>query len=390
MTWFQTDSHLKQYLHIIRDSPVYPVIYDSNDTVLSMPPIINGNKSRITLNTRNVFIECTGTDLTKTKVVLDTLVTMFSAHCAEKFVVEEAEVVQTDGSVVTYPPLKTRTEVIERAKVNGLVGVDLDARRIAELLTKMCLPSKALDSDRIEVVIPPTRQDILHPCDIYEDVAISYGYNNIEKILPKTSTVAKQLPLNKLTDQLRSEVAQSGFTETLTFSLCSRDDVAAKLRKNIEDIAAVHIANPKTLEFQVVRTTLLPGLLKTLASNKNLPLPLRLFEISDVVFQDPAKDVGASNRRFLCAVNYSKTSGFEVVHGLLDRIMVLLQIPRGNPDGYHLKSCQDETFFPGRCAEIVAYGKCVGKIGVLHPETLTKFDLALPCAALEMDLQYFL
>ena len=49
---FQSDSHLKQYLGIIRDSPVYPVIYDSEGTVLSMPPIINGNKSKITLDTK--------------------------------------------------------------------------------------------------------------------------------------------------------------------------------------------------------------------------------------------------------------------------------------------------------------------------------------------------
>ena len=61
----QGDSHLKQYLPIIRDSPVYPVITDADGVVLSMPPIINGHHSRITLATRNVFIECTATDLTK-------------------------------------------------------------------------------------------------------------------------------------------------------------------------------------------------------------------------------------------------------------------------------------------------------------------------------------
>lgn len=54
----------------------------------------------------------------------------------------------------------------------------------------------------------------------------------------------------------------------------------------IEDLAAVHISNPKTLEFQVARTTLLPGLLKTVAANKKSPLPLKLFEISDVVLKD--------------------------------------------------------------------------------------------------------
>ena len=59
------------------------------------------------------------------------------------------------------------------------------------------------DADRIEVTIPPTRHDVLHACDIYEDVAIAYGYNNLVKTVPKTMTVARQLPINKLSDQVR-------------------------------------------------------------------------------------------------------------------------------------------------------------------------------------------
>lgn len=58
-----------------------------------MPPIINGNHSKITVNTRNIFIECTGTDLTKAKIVLDIIVTMFSEYCENQFTVEAAEVV---------------------------------------------------------------------------------------------------------------------------------------------------------------------------------------------------------------------------------------------------------------------------------------------------------
>lgn len=61
----QTHAQLKQFLPIIRDSPVYPIIKDKNGVVLSMPPIINGDHTKITLNTKNVFIECTATDLTK-------------------------------------------------------------------------------------------------------------------------------------------------------------------------------------------------------------------------------------------------------------------------------------------------------------------------------------
>lgn len=327
MEFYATHAQLKQYLPIIRDSPVYPVIYDANGVVLSLPPVINGDHSKISLNTKNVFIECTATDLTKAKVVLDTIVCMFSSHCLEKFTIEPCDVQQPDGSIVTYPELQVRQETISAAKANNYIGTAESSEKIADMLTRMYLEADCkAGQDGISVLIPPTRHDVIHACDIYEDVAIAYGYNNIKKSLPSFMHIAKQYPLNKLTEQLREQVAQAGFTEALTFTLCSRDDIARKLNKPIENIPAVHIANPKTLEFQVVRTTLLPGLLKTLVANRKMPLPMKLFEISDVVVADDDTEVGARNERRLCAVNCNKTAGFEVVHGLLDRVMQLLEV----------------------------------------------------------------
>merc|ERR1712098_238005 len=247
--------------------------------------------------------------------------------------------------------------------------------------------------ETIRVTIPPTRADVLHPCDIYEDVAIAHGYNNIEKTIPKTLTVAQQLPINKLTDQLRESTAQAGFTEALTFSLCSRDDVATKMRKDIKDVPAVHISNPKTLEFQIARTSLVPGLLKTVQANRKMPLPLKLFEISDVVLKDVAAEVGARNERRLAAVFYNKSPGFEIIHGLLDRVMQLLEVPLStdkSTSGYYLRASEDATYFPGRAAEIVAYGQVIGRLGVLHPEVVTGFELNLPCSAMEINLEGFL
>lgn len=91
---------------------------------------------------------------------------------------------------------------------------------MAQLLTKMCLKSQLKNKGKqLSVTVPPTRHDVIHACDIYEDVAIAYGYNNIERIMPKTSTIGQQYPINKLTDLLREPVAQAGFTEALTFSL---------------------------------------------------------------------------------------------------------------------------------------------------------------------------
>ncbi|KAJ8022005.1 Phenylalanine--tRNA ligase beta subunit [Holothuria leucospilota] len=391
MELYSGDSHLKAYLPIIRDKPVYPIIYDSNNVVLSMPPIINGDHTKIKLSTTNVFIECTATDLNKATIVLDTLVTMFSQYCAEPYIIEQVEVVYPDGKSLVYPELKYWHQEIPVELINKRIGIQESPEKVAELLTKMCLTSELVKSNKmVKVEIPPTRPHVIHACDVIEDVAVAHGFNNITERFPPVSTIGNQYPVNKLTDLLRIDVSAAGFTEVLTFALCSREDVADKMRHKIEDIPAVHIANPKTAEFQIARTALLPGVLKTLSCNRKMPLPMKLFEISDIVFQTNEKDVGSKNERHLCAVHYNKSPGFEVIHGLLDRIMQLLQVPFSKEDGYYLKASEDPTFFEGRCAELVVYGKAVGTFGVIHPEVLSKFELPNPCAALEMNLEAFL
>ncbi|KAJ5074970.1 phenylalanyl-tRNA synthetase beta chain and leucine-rich repeat-containing protein [Anaeramoeba ignava] len=113
MEFYENDLKLKHFLHIIRDSPVYPVIYDSKRVVLSLPPIINGDHSKITLNTKNVFIECTATDITKAKIVLDTIIAMFSQYCEEPFSAHSVEVIHSDGITKTTFP---RTPIQRKEK----------------------------------------------------------------------------------------------------------------------------------------------------------------------------------------------------------------------------------------------------------------------------------
>ncbi|VDO67535.1 unnamed protein product, partial [Haemonchus placei] len=373
MEFYSTDSHLKPYLPIIRDKERYPVIYDANGIVCSMPPIINGDHSKITLQTKNIFIEATATDLQKATVVLDTVVTMFSQYCKEPFTVEPVEVVyEESGRKEEYPVLACREIMVRVSEINTKIGFQLDAQIMADLLIKMSLKAKVLTENTLKVTIPPTRHDILHECDIAEDVGVAYGFNNLVRRLPESNTVAEVFPLNKLSDLLRGEIAAAGWTEALNFALCSREDIASRLRDNKALENAVHISNPKTQEFQVARTSLLPGLMKTLSSNRDMPLPLKLFELQDVIMKDPSSDVGARNERRLAAVYYNKTAGFEIVHGFLDRVMRLLDLNPSKENGYYIRACDNPTFFPGRCASIIAPGNVtLGVLGVLHPEAFS-------------------
>jgi phenylalanyl-tRNA synthetase beta chain len=153
---------------------------------------------------------------------------------------------------------------------------------------------------------------------------------------------------------------------------------------------AVTLSNPKTAEYQVVRTSLLPGILKTVSANKHQPLPLKVFEVSDVVLRDESQSRRSRNQRNISAVYSNKQSGFENIHGLLDRIMMMLNIPRQVEGGYSITESLNETYFPGRRADIYFQGNVVGSFGIVHPTVLNNFDICFPCSALEINLEPFL
>jgi phenylalanyl-tRNA synthetase beta chain len=316
--------------------------------------------------------------------------------------------------------------------VNSIIGIDVDPEPMATLCNKIGLcPAKiipAVDESEgplLEVTVPPTRSDILHAVDIAEDIGIAYGYNNIVKTVPQTCTVGREQPLNQLGDLLREEIGRAGYVEVLTHGLCSTNDNFTALRRPIT--AAVSLSNPANVEYEVVRTTLLPGLLKCLQHNKSMSFAggFKLFEISDVVLPDDKHVVtqtivGARNERKLCATYSGPTSGFEVIHGLVDRIMSLCEVApeadyvasSGNAyvqvhckEGWYytireLKSgSSDEsgTYFPGRAAEILLTspkgGKepvVIGTFGILHPEVLGAFDIQYPTSTVELNLEMLL
>lgn len=274
--------HLKSYTDIIYDSPVYPIIYDNNHNVLSMPPIINSKHSRIQMKTRNIFIECTGTDLTKANIVLDTIVTMFSEYCEIPFTIEPVTIIYKETGIIHKTPLLSHRSCDALIKdIHGIIGVTIDPLEICKLCDRMQLgPSQYLEAsslqsvvdevdavttttgegevvvveNMIRVQVPPTRSDILHAVDIIEDIAIAYGYNNIPLVIPSTQCFGAPLPINQFCDLLRAEIARAGYMEMLTHGLCSTAENFTYLRRPID--AAVTLSNPANVSI-IISTTLL-------------------------------------------------------------------------------------------------------------------------------------
>ena len=105
-----------------------------------------------------------------------------------------------------------------------------------------------------------------------------------------------------MTDHLRHELAQAGYIESLNFALLSFKDNYLNMRQEVDHNECVTLSNPKTIEFEIVRTTLMPGLLKCLQFNKKNSIPQKVFEISDCVVLDSKSETGARNVRKICAL----------------------------------------------------------------------------------------
>jgi phenylalanyl-tRNA synthetase beta chain len=370
------------------------------------------------------------------------LVTMFSQYTDEPFTyvpyllhrtqsrpfthpkhysVEPIEIISPHNSQSRQVPnLTPRATQAEVSYINECCGLSLAPAEMCKMLTRMAYhawPSKT-EPNLLEVDVPPTRADVLHQADIMEDVAIAYGFNKLPRSFPrKSGTIAQPLALNKLSDIIRLETAMAGWSEVLPLILCSHEENFGWLNRQDDDSTAVKLANPKTAEYQVIRTSLLPGLLKTLRENKKHGLPIKIFEVSDVAFKAPELERKSRNERHFAAAWYGKTSGFEVVHGLLDRIMLMLKTSFCNttPESYPAPTTENNTaqaapstieywisqdadnatFFEGHAATIhVRVGDsqpvAVGVLGILHPTVLDNFDLRYPVSTLEVNIEVFL
>jgi phenylalanyl-tRNA synthetase beta chain len=420
MEFYKTHPDLKEYCRIIRDSPVYPLVSDSQG-VMSLPPIINSERTKISLSTTNVFIEMTANDLTKANMCLNIFVTAFSQYCSEPFTVEPVAVsysashlpTSVAGKTIVYPNLETRTMEVPLSLIKDGVNPgdeSLTGDRIVDLLNRMCCPATIKDSS-VSVEVPIFRSDIMHACDVVEDVCIAYGFGNIVPETAKTLGRPREQPVNKLSDLLREKLAMFGYDECLTWSLCSEKEnfefmgraeaptvVTESRGYELSKEVPVRLSNPKTKEFEIVRTSLLPGLLKVVASNKHNPVPIRLFEVGDVVFQSPGE--GAVNERRIAAIYAGKSSGFELKHGLLNAIMrflgYVLEEELGAPFNritktYQVRESSHPSFLKQMQGEVVVDGTVVGVVGAVHPNVLSEFgiDFAV-CSAVELNLDVFL
>ncbi|MFQ5975864.1 MAG: phenylalanine--tRNA ligase subunit beta, partial [Candidatus Hydrothermarchaeales archaeon] len=267
-----------EYADTINIYDRYPLIVDSKGDVLSMPPIINGELTKVTENTTDFFVEMTGTDFTLLSKTLNILSTAFAER---GWKIKPVEIKHPEMNTMT-PDFTPSKRKITLDYVNRMLGLELTAKEVASCLLKMGF-GVGVKGGELEVLIPCYRADILHEIDIVEDVAIGYGYENFIPELPKIMTTGEKHPVEKYCERIRDAMIGYGFTEVMTLMLTNEESNFSNINHSGE---AVTIKNPISEEHTIIRTNLLSSLMEFLKLNKHKELPQKVFEVGDVVIPD--------------------------------------------------------------------------------------------------------
>ncbi len=361
----------KEYKHLVEHHEKYPVITDKDNNVLSFPPIINGELTRVTEKTKNLIIDITGTDKIAINQALNILMTLFHERGGELYYVKNNNQINPDLSY-TYMDLDINY-------ANKISGLNLSIKEYKNLLERMRYDVKEKSDSELSVGIPPYRTDIMHQYDIIEDAIIAYGYDNVETEELTSFTEAGITQKEKMTNKLRDLMIGFGLQELLTFALTSKNKIYKKM--NIEEQPTVEMENALNTEYSCLRTWLLPGLMETLSINTNKPYPQKLFEIDDCSIIDAKEDTGSKDQRKLAIAIADTKANYTIIKSILDSIKELLGL------NLTLNEANHGTFINGRCASISLGNKEIGVIGEVHPQVLENFGIEVPVAALELNLE---
>ncbi|MGE5684636.1 MAG: phenylalanine--tRNA ligase subunit beta [Nitrososphaerota archaeon] len=351
---------------------LYPILRDSKGNVISFPPIINSEKTRIRDGVNNLFVEVTGIDKKAVYNVLDNIV----ATLADIGFKLETVIVQQGNTRDSFNAnLNTSLPNIKTDYINNALGLSLSNEDIINCLRKSRLDATVIDSGTINCVIPNYRVDIFGPIDIVEEVAIGYGLYNMEPSLPEFRFYGNKSRQNYFLDKIRQAMIGMGLIENINFILSNKDIHFKKM--NLDKPNFFTVNNSKSDEHDILRQSLLPSLLFSLSKNIHEEYPQKLFEIGPI-FKPEKENFEKWN---LCCVNAFNGVTFSEIKAVLQTLMEICFNVK-----FETNPSENLSFVKGRCADIIYKGGVIGQIGEISPLLIDSFKIKMPVAAFELDL----
>ncbi len=358
----------KEFAHLLAGKMKFPIFTDSQENILSMPPIINSEKTgRVTNETKDIFVECSGFDF----AILEKCLSIITASFAEM----GGKVYQMKVKDNITPSFKSEKMALSLEKTNKILGLELDKKSLKKLAEKMGYNYFA-DG---EVEIPPWRMDILHEIDLIEDIAIAHGYNNFEPIIPDISTIGKENKNEILKRKISEILSGLGLLEISNYHLTKKQDQFEKMGvPEKEESGFIELSGSKT-DYNIMRKDLLHYLLKIISENSDSEYPQKIFETGRVFYTDKNEMTVEEDH-----LGVAFTPG-----NYTDLKQTLDYLSQNLGFSFEVKEEQNlnSFFVEGRSAEIIFEGERIGLIGEIHPKILRNWKIKMPVSIFEINLE---
>ncbi len=358
-----------EYKHLVKPRK-YPMLYDKKG-VISFPPIINSERTKITEKTENFLIDVTGTHKESVEKIANIIITELIDRGGKAYPLIEKS---TGNLSLNYKYEKLK---FEKEKIEKLLGFEI--KNTSKLLRKM-----GLFLEKGEVLIPPYRVDFFDFTDIAEDLAIAYGYENIKE---GELNLYQEGELNEEIEIIKSIFSNMGFYEAYNFYLISRKDI-----EKIGFKEKLKIEKAVSEEHNSIRPSLVFGLIKNIQENKKERLPLKFFEIGKVLEKEERTKIGfvIANKE----VNLKE--GFEVLKRISEEMgWEIVSVTFLAKDKRKEKEEYLKIFIEGRAYKIVfkinnseknKEKEVSAVVGEIHPKVNEYFKVYLPMVFCEITL----
>jgi phenylalanyl-tRNA synthetase beta chain len=368
----------KKYGHILNNSDEFPLLLDSQKKVLSFPPIINGNLTKINLNTKNLFIEVTSIN---EKSAFEALSILSFELCDMGFRIYSVTVNYHSGKSIKTPILSQTKMIVSDGYINKILGLNLSNQELVKCLEKSRCSGKILENGDIECYYPPYRIDIFNPIDIAEEVAIGYGIYRFNTSpspsYPSVYLSGKKHVNSVLFNGIREILVGFGFMEIINTSIISKD-IINDFFLHVDNTDIVSIADSKNSEFDLLRSSVIPSMMVTLSKNIHEKYPQKLFEIGKTfgIRQSELKEDWS-----LGVVIAHNHADYTEIKSILESLMKYCF-------GRNIKTprCNFEYYLTGHSAKIMINDTEIGDIGEVYPKVIENFKLRTLVSVFQINL----
>ena len=352
---------------------LYPFLKDSSKTI-SLIPITNSEKTRVTAKTKSLFIDFTGMDSEIVSKVADMFACSFIDAGAKVYSVK---VVSENGKDAEYPKLNAFSIKIKASGFNEVLGYKANDADVKKLAQRSGYLTAEEAKGYISVTVPPYRYDVFNDQDVYEDLVFAYGYDSVKSRPVPSVNSGSETAFTLFSDKLTEIMLGLGYTEAYNNYLTNEKAEFEMMGRKLEMQKVVSIKYSKTENISIMRSSMLPSLISNLRDSASEQMPYRMFEIGDTFSVSEGK---AEERKAFAFVSEHSKADFAEAKSVIISAMASLGIEVRFEEG------SGAEFIPGRCARITSKGEDIGIIGEVHPKILNGFGIEEPVAGCEIEL----